>query len=140
MRVTWEPFESRFKPIEDKFLHHALIVIRSAGVEGSISRYNRLEQKGEAARGSSFPLTSRVLYTHIISNIEKLKNAAQFWLGYRQSTSRISTRLTSRSTLKIPVNGYSSTRISQHGIVHQDQAFCGVTARVRNPFISINSP
>ena len=33
LKITWEPFEAQFQPIETRFRHHTDIVVRSAGAE-----------------------------------------------------------------------------------------------------------
>ena len=33
LKVTWDPFEAEFPSIENKFLHHVIIVVRVAGIE-----------------------------------------------------------------------------------------------------------
>ena len=40
-RVTWEPCEARFHSIENKFIHHANIVVRLAGAEYQIHFYGQ---------------------------------------------------------------------------------------------------
>ena len=50
-RLNWEPFESKFKPIQDKFLDHTVVVVRSAGVmiseiEEETKRQIALDRKG----------------------------------------------------------------------------------------------
>ncbi|KAF8424851.1 ankyrin repeat-containing domain protein [Tirmania nivea] len=45
MKLAWEPFEQKFKPIEDQFLHHTLIVVRSANVQHLIEAYEAREQQ-----------------------------------------------------------------------------------------------
>jgi len=44
LKLAWEPFEQKFKPIEDQFLHHTLVVVRWANVRHLIKEYERKEQ------------------------------------------------------------------------------------------------
>ena len=39
LRVTWEPFEGEFQSIENRFIHHANVVVRLADVQHKIHYY-----------------------------------------------------------------------------------------------------
>lgn len=60
LRLTWEPFGTRFQPIQDKFLAHTLIVVRSAGVEDLVKKYEKEQKEDLGDKG-------KLLYIFICS-------------------------------------------------------------------------
>lgn len=51
LRVTWEPFEAKFKPLEERFMHHVLVVVRTANVEHLIRGYQSEEKSNSREAG-----------------------------------------------------------------------------------------
>ena len=92
-RLNWEPFESKLKPIQDKFLDHTLVVVRSAGVriseiEEETKWQTALKRKGKPVAISApfFPSSTKhpfFLHTRLekitllIFKFEKIKKGVK---------------------------------------------------------------
>lgn len=53
MKINWESFEYKFQPIEERFAHHALVIVRSAGVEALITNLEAASAKQQEEKGKS---------------------------------------------------------------------------------------
>lgn len=53
LRLTWEPFSAKFQPVQDSFLAHTLIVVRSAGVEYLVNQFQRGQKADSAMKSKS---------------------------------------------------------------------------------------
>lgn len=54
MKINWESFEYKFQPIEERFAHHALVIVRSAGVEALITNLEASCTKQREERGKLY--------------------------------------------------------------------------------------
>jgi hypothetical protein len=52
LKVYWDPFESKFKPIQDRFLDHTLVVVRSAGAQSLAMQHEKQRREDLENKGS----------------------------------------------------------------------------------------
>ena len=55
LKITWEPFEAEFKPIEARFMHHALVIVRTANVNivtHTLQEYERKAKRDSQEEGN----------------------------------------------------------------------------------------
>ena len=54
LRVIWEPFETQFRSIETRFIHHTSIVVRLAGADHQIYSYTQEVQDKQRQEGECY--------------------------------------------------------------------------------------
>jgi hypothetical protein len=54
IKINWESFEYKFQPIEERFAHHALVIVRLAGVEALITNLEPSCTKQQETRGKLY--------------------------------------------------------------------------------------
>ena len=79
LKITWEPFEMKFKPIEARFMHHALVIVRTANVnivkhtlqEYDVDRHFEIMLKGnfQSRNYSNEELKNIILWIEITSQL-----------------------------------------------------------------------
>ena len=52
LKIIWEPFEMKFKPIEARFMHHALVIVRTANVTQILQGYECRAQRDLQEEGN----------------------------------------------------------------------------------------
>ena len=52
LKITWEPFETKFKPIETQFMDHVLVIVRTANATQTLQEYEYRAQRNLQAEGN----------------------------------------------------------------------------------------
>ena len=52
LKITWEPFEMKFRPIEARFMHHVLVIVRTANATQILQEYERKAKWDSQEKGN----------------------------------------------------------------------------------------
>ena len=58
LKITWEPFEMNFRPIETRFMHHVLVIVRTANATQTLQEYEYRTQKNLQEEGNNIIISS----------------------------------------------------------------------------------
>ena len=58
LKITWEPFEMKFRPIEARFMHHVLVIVRTANATQTLQEYEYRAQRNLQEEGNHIIISS----------------------------------------------------------------------------------